>query len=275
MQTIAALRRTFLDLYFHARDVLADASPALLSGKPPAEPALSVLVEARAPWNEIAWEKVGLEKLPTELRPLVDVVRGNLPCFIFCPTASDVFKAFELIDSNRLKATLVLGPDAYKLTDVLKARTDLGPVVLDAELAAWETDPDTGEERRFATPRLLHDAGIRFALQAAPDSRDQGPRFSREGASHLWYQAATLVRFGIPRPDAFKAVTLTPAKILGLDHRMGSIETGKDGNLVIWSGDPFDARSWVEVVLIEGKVVYRRDQDRDLEQLLREPVKGF
>lgn len=275
MQTIAALRRTFLDLYFQARDILAEASPAQLSGKPAVEATLTALVEARAPWAEIAWEKVALDKLPTELRPLVDVVRGKLPCFIYCPRASDVFKAFELIDANHLAATLVLGPDAYKLAEVLKARSNLGAVVLDAELVSWEIDPDSGEELRHITPRALYDAGISFALQTVSDGRDQGPRFSREGELHLWYQAATLVRHGVPRAEALRSITLTPARILGLDHRLGSLEPTKDGTLVIWSGDPLDARSWVEVVLIDGKEVYRRDKDRDLEELSREPVRSF
>ncbi len=275
MQTIAALRKTFFDLYLQAREVSAEGATTLLSGKPPGGISLASIVESRAEWQEIAWDKMNLEKLSTELRPLADVVRGKLSCFISCPTASDIFKAFELIDSNHLKATLILGPDAYKLVPVLKARIDLGPVVLDSDLVYWETDPETLEERRFLTARILFDAGIRFAVQTVPDLRDQGPRLSREGELHLWYQAAQLVRIGIPRAEALKAVTSTPAKILGLDYRMGTIEPGKDANIAIFSGDPLDARSWVEAVLIEGKEVYRRDKDRELEALLKEPEKKF
>ena len=275
MQTIAALRKTFFDLYLQALEISSESTSTLLSGKPVGELSLASVVESRAQWQDIHWNQLNIDKLSTELRPLVDVVRGHLGCFIHCPGASDVFKAFELIDSNRLKATLVLGPDAYKLASVLKARSDLGPVVLDGELVAWETDPRTLEERRFVTPRILFDAGIRFAVQPVPDPGKYGPRLSRKGELHLWYQAAQLVRFGIPRAEALKAVTLTPARILGLDHRMGTIEPGKDANLTIFSGDPLDARSWVEVVLIEGKEVYRRDRDRDLEALQREPERRF
>ncbi len=276
MQNIATLRRTFLDLHAQVKEVAREASsPGLLAAKPSEEPSLAAVVEAAPPWKDIAWDKVPLDKVSAEWRPMVDLVRGKLPAFIYCASASDVFKAFEVMDSNGLKATLILGSDAYKLGEVLKARKDLGPVILDGDLVVWETDPDTGEERRHVTPRELFDAGIRFALQTVPDFRDQGPRFSREGELHLWYQAALLVRFGIPREEAFKAVTLTPAKILGLDHRMGSIEPGKDANIAIFSGDPLDARSWVEHVFIEGKEAYRRDKDRDLELLLKEPERRF
>jgi imidazolonepropionase-like amidohydrolase len=277
MENMAALRRTFLDLFLHVQDLISQAAPAAaLSGRPQVEASLSSLVEARPAWSEIAWDKVPAEKIDAQRAPMVDLVRSKLAAFIYCPAATDVFKAFEIIDANNLKATLVLGPDAWKLADVLKARKGLGPVVLDSQLAVWETDPDTGAEVRHLTPRVLFDAGIRFALQ--PDgsrySNVSSP-FSREGPQHLWYQAALLVRSGIPRDEALRAVTLTPARILGLDHRMGSIEKGKDANIAIFSGEPLDARSWVELLLIEGKEAYRREKDKELELLLKDPEKVF
>ncbi|HZN59228.1 MAG TPA: amidohydrolase family protein [Planctomycetota bacterium] len=276
MQNAAQLRKTFLDLYSKVRDVALEASPpATLTGKPEVEENLTTVLTARPPWKEIAWDKVPLEKVQLELQPLVDLVRGKLPAFIYCPLASDVLKAFEVMDSNGLQATLVLGPDGYKAATAIQARAGLGPVVLDGELIHWETDPDTGEERRTVTPRVFHDAGIRFALQTSLDARDNSARFSRDGESHLWYQAAVLVRHGIPRGDALRSVTLTPAEILGLAGRMGSIEVGKDGNIAIFSGDPLDARSWVEVVLIEGKEAYLKTKDRDLEALLGPQERPF
>jgi hypothetical protein len=277
MENMAALRRTFLDLYVYLDDLVAQNSPpSALLGRPAAEPPLAALVEARPEWEKISWEKLPAEKVDVQRRAMVDLVRGKLPAFIYCPGASDVFKAFELIDAHHLKATLVLGPEAYKLPETLRRRRDLGAVVLDPNLVVWEADPENGAERRHVTPRLLFDAGIRFAL--LPDGNrysSSASPFSREGPQHLWYQAALLVRFGIPRAEALRAITLTPARILGLEHRLGSLEAGKDANLAIFSGDPLDARSWVELVLIEGKEAYRRDQDPDLELLLKEPEKAF
>jgi len=275
MESMAALRKTFVDLYAHVRDLELDqAPPAELATKPAAIADLTAVVLSRPPWETIAWEKVPLDKVAPEWRAMVDVVRGRTPAFIYCSTASDVFKAFEIMDANGLKTTLVLGADAYKLADLLASRQGLGPVVLDPELVVWQVDPDSGAEERHVTPRVLFDAGIRFALQAELDPIS-GPGFSRDGEHHLWYQAALLVRFGMPRAEALKAVTLTPARILGLEHRMGTIEAGKDANITVFSGDPLDARSWVEHVLIEGKEAYRRDRDPELEMLLKDPEKRF
>jgi imidazolonepropionase-like amidohydrolase len=273
METMAALRRVFLDTYLSFDRILAEAAPEAIQGPADPAPDLTALLRAAPPWETIDWEALPADKVDPKERPMIDVVRGKLRSFIYCPSASDVFKAFELIDANHLQATLVLGSDAHKAAAVLAAREGLGPVVLDPALVVWDQDPDTAEEERHVNPRALHDAGVRFALQRLV--RGARSAFDREPGVHLWSQAAELVRFGIPRDEALRAVTLTPAEILGLGHRMGSLEKGKDANIAVFSGDPLDARSWVDLVLIEGREAYRRDADPDLELLLRDPEKVY
>jgi imidazolonepropionase-like amidohydrolase len=86
---------------------------------------------------------------------------------------------------------------------------------------------------------------------------------------YLTYQCARCIREGVPRDVALKAVTLYPAQTLGLDARLGSIEPGKDGTLVVYSGDPLDLNSWVEKVFIEGILAYDRDRDVRLQELFK------
>ena len=121
---------------------------------------------------------------------------------------------------------LVLGPDAYRDKDLLRSRKDLGPVVLDWRLEELEIDPDTEKETRHLTGKILFDAGIEFAITSRPMSRgsfnpDRSTILSVPGAYHLWYQAATLVRQGLTREEAIRAITLRPAEVLGLAHRVG------------------------------------------------------
>jgi imidazolonepropionase-like amidohydrolase len=71
-------------------------------------------------------------------------------------------------------------------------------------------------------------------------------------------QAAYAVREGLPREAALRAITETPAIIYGLGERVGSLAPGRDGDVVIWSGDPFDAQSRVERVDIDGREVHAR-----------------
>ena len=274
MGHIAALRKSFHDFYTRMKALQDTGGKVPLVKKQ--KLSLTDLVKSRPNWDEIDWKKIPDEKVSEREKPMRDLVQGKLRAFINCPTASDVFKAFELIDTHHLDATLVLGADAWKLGMVLAARKNLGPVVLNPQLEVWERDPGTGGEKRQLTPVLLHKAGISFALQVVTDSSfNSGPSFGRSGPYHHWYQAARLVQYGLPRAEAIETITITPAKILGLDHRIGSLEAGKDANIAIFSGDPLDARSWVERVFIEGREVYNRCKDRDLELLLKDPERSF
>ena len=274
MGNMAALRKSFYDFYSRMKAIQGAGGEApLIENK---KLTLTDLVNTRPGWGEIDWKKVPSEKVSERDRPMRDLVRGKLRAFINCPTASDVFKAFELIDANHLDATLVLGPDAWKLADILAARKGLGPVIINPQLEVWDKNDETGAERRRITPILLHKAGVPFALQVLSDSNfNRGPYFGRSGPYHHWYQAARLVQFGMPRDKALETITIIPARLIGIDNRVGSIEAGKDANIAIFSGDPLDARSWVERVFIEGKEVYERGKDRDLERLLKDPERSF
>jgi imidazolonepropionase-like amidohydrolase len=72
----------------------------------------------------------------------------------------------------------------------------------------------------------------------------------------LRYQAAIAVKYGMDPAEALKAITINPAKLTGLEKRIGSIEAGKDADLVVFSGDPFDIQSRTLKVMIDGKIVY-------------------
>jgi imidazolonepropionase-like amidohydrolase len=77
-------------------------------------------------------------------------------------------------------------------------------------------------------------------------------------------QAAIAVRFGLDDATAIRALTINPARIAGIDHRVGSLKPGKDADLAAWSGDPIDPRSHVQMTVVNGRIVYRRNPDRPL-----------
>jgi len=76
----------------------------------------------------------------------------------------------------------------------------------------------------------------------------------------LVHQATLAVKDGLPRQTALEALTVNPAAFLGLDDRVGALEPGRDGDVVIWSGDPLDVHARAEHVLIEGRTVYTWDE---------------
>ncbi|MCZ6688689.1 MAG: amidohydrolase family protein [Planctomycetota bacterium] len=189
-------------------------------------------------------------------RALADLLEGRFPAFVYCQTASDVIRAVALAKEFGIRIIPVLGSDGYKAAEVL-AKAKL-PAIVDPRLIHWERDQETGEEIPHANPTVLRDAGINFALQST--SSTLGTRF-------LWFQAAKAVRHGLTREEALRAITLAPAQIIGIADRVGSLEKGKDANLLILTGDPLDIRTWVDTVMIEGEVVYERSKDKTLEKL--------
>jgi len=193
---------------------------------------------------------------------MVDLLNKKLTAFIYCDRAADVPKAIEIQKTHELNTVLVLGPDCYKAAGLI-AKSKL-PVILDPELIVWETNEQTNEEEMKVIPMIFHKAGVKFAFQT--DTSQYGRRY-------LWYQAATAVKYGMKREEALKSITLYPSQFIGVDNRLGSIETGKEATLVFLTGDPLDAQSWVDQVMIAGEIVYERAKDERLKKLLEPPIK--
>lgn len=191
---------------------------------------------------------------------LVRLRRGDFGAWIYCGAAMDVQPGITLATDQGFLggAVFILGPEAHKAVNQLKAAGR--PVVLPPDLYYRERDQLTGELKEVFIPSKIHEAGLMFALQPNPGGS--------MAESYLNYQAAMCVRNGIPRQTALEAITLNPAKMMGLGDQLGSIEPGKIANLVVMSGDPFDFESWVDLCYIDGILAYDRQRDYRLEEQL-------
>ena len=83
---------------------------------------------------------------------------------------------------------------------------------------------------------------------------------------NLKYDAGVAVAYGLPWDDALRAITLSPAEMLGVANRIGSLQPGRDANIVVWSGDPFEFTTRVEHVLIRGREVAQPSRQDELMQ---------
>lgn len=201
------------------------------------------------------------EKPESDLdKAMFALLSGKLPAIIYCDKAMDVGHALRLIKEYNLTARLVLGPECYKAAEQV-AKSKL-PVILDPTLVYWEEDPRTKEEKKIVLPKVFMDQKVDFALQVG---RSSSPTL---GNSYLWYQAATCVKYGMPKQKALETLTILPAKILGVDKFVGTIEKGKDGDIVIMSGDPLKVDTWVETTIVGGEIVYKKEEDKQLKRLL-------
>ncbi len=270
MSHLAALRKE-LDA---ARDFLAGKTGTTTSSRGAARPG-EVSAEATQPTPRPAESgreggQPARDDSQVRKEALARLLKGEMPAFIYCDAAMDVPQALKLAEQYKLKPILVLGKDCHKA--VKEVAASKLPVVLGPALVFWETDPRTGDDTKVVLPKLFREAGVSFTFQAT--GMAGGSLFSPPplpptlGTNYLWYQAATAVKYGMPRDEALEALTLRPARVLGIEKVAGSIEPGKDADLVILTGDPLKLDTWVDKTLVRGEVVYDRTKDTKLKQLL-------
>ncbi len=199
-------------------------------------------------------DKKWTEEFDKTKKPVIDLVQKKTRGWLYVPGSAEVPEAMRL--QQELDLVLVLGPQVHRAIEALKGVKN--PVVLEETIEFFETDPETKKETKIRLAKLLADAGIPFALSlgaAAP-------------SSYAWWQLASCVRQGVDKKIALSALTEVPAKLLSLDDQIGTLEVGKLANLQVLTGDPMQATSWVETVVLEGQVVYERSKDERLKYLL-------
>lgn len=177
-----------------------------------------------------------------KVRPLVNALQGKTPTFVVCNSPGEVLHLMKLLEPyDKMKLVLVAGAESYRITKELVKRKI--PVILPAQL-----DFQSNTRTRINVPRMLAEAEIKIALR---------PEFDNVGGHEDFLRKiAELVKSGLNREIAKKAITIHPAEMLGIDYRLGSLDVGKDANLLILSGDPLEVGTTIDKVMIEGKIVH-------------------
>jgi len=174
------------------------------------------------------------------MRPVFD---GDLPVIIDAQSQKAIRAAVAFSQKFGLKMILLGGYDAPLAADILK-RYDI-PVILE-KVQRLPMRRHDAYDRPFTNALKLHEAGVRFCIGA------------NEGAGNtrnLPYHAATAAAYGLPKDVALKAVTLSPAQILGIADRVGSLEKGKDATLMVTNGDPLEVATEVRHLFIQGRKI--------------------
>lgn len=175
------------------------------------------------------------------------VLQGTIPIRTHAHRADDILTAMRIAREFGLRQIIEHGTEAFKVIDqLLRANT---PVSMGPSLVA-RVKVEV-RERSFKTPGILAKNGIKVSLIT---DHPVVP------VQYLVVSGAFAVREGMEEADAIRALTQNPADMCGVGDRLGSIEPGKDGDLVIWSGHPFEYRSHVDKTIIQGHVVYDRNR---------------
>ena len=191
--------------------------------------------EPTPPDRDLKWEALG------------KVLRRELKARIHAHRADDMLTAIRIGEEFNLDVAIEHATEGYKIADIL-ARKNIpvivGPVLLDRPKYEMRgLDPKN--------PGILSKAGVKVAIQT-----DQG-----SAVKYLSINAALAVREGMPEDEALKAITIYAAEIIGVADRVGSLEVGKDADVVVFSGHPFEYQTIPELVLVNGEVAYKKQEN--------------
>jgi imidazolonepropionase-like amidohydrolase len=181
-----------------------------------------------------------------QLEALGKVLRREMKARVHAHRADDMLTAIRIAEEFDLDLTLEHATEGYKIADILAAKSipvTAGPILFS------RSKPEL-KDMLPKNPGLMAQAGVQVAIQTDEMS----------AVKYLTINAALAVREGMPEEDALKAITINAAKVIGVDERVGSLEVGKDADIVVFDGHPFDYRTVAELVLVDGQVAYLREE---------------
>jgi imidazolonepropionase-like amidohydrolase len=174
---------------------------------------------------------------------LARVLKGEIPLMITANRVQDIDSVLRLADEFRIRVWLDMASEAYELLPAIKA-ANMPVIVHPTMYRAWG---DT-ENLSMETASKLRKAGIPFALQSGYESYVPKTRV-------VLFEAAVAAANGLSFDEALASITIDAAKILGVDKRVGSLELGKDGDVALYDGDPFEYTTHCVGTVIDGKLV--------------------
>jgi imidazolonepropionase-like amidohydrolase len=186
-----------------------------------------------------------------DLEALIPVVQGTMPFLIDADSMAEIDSALALARDYKLKIVISGGAEAWLTADRLAAANV--PVLT----GAMNNIPGSFAtlNQRQENAAMLRKAGVKVALVGNGDGDEE-----HFNARNLKYEAGNAVAYGMSYDDALRAVTLTPAELFGLSDKVGSLQAGRDANIVIWSGDPFEFSTQVEHVFIKGREIKEKSR---------------
>ena len=198
------------------------------------------------------------------LEGMLPVISGEIPVFIHANEVQQIEAAVYWAERQSVKMVLVGGKDSWRVTQILK----------DREISVIYTQTHSTPMRRFEqydqafiTPSQLYAAGIKFCI-----SNSESP-FQTPHIRNLPYHAAKAASYGLSWKEALRSITLSPAEILGVEDKVGSLEASKDATLFIADGDILDVRTQVNMAFIYGRRVDLSDRHKTLYSKYRNKYK--
>ncbi len=194
------------------------------------------------------------QEFDSRLESMLAVLDGTIPLIVRADEIQQIQTAVAFSAKQKLRMILLGGYDAPHCASLLKKHNV--PVIVAATYRLPRRRSDSYDSP-FTLPARLAKLGIPFCISSSG-------RFGASNVRNLPYNAAMAAAFGLPQDEALRSITLSPAEILGVSDRVGSLEAGKDATLFISTGNALETTSLVEQAFIQGREIDLSDRHKRL-----------
>lgn len=195
-------------------------------------------------------------KKPSGIDDYLQLLQGERPGRVSASSASEILSLLELLDEYPFQLIIDGGTEAWTVAEEIAAR-DAMVIITPREKRRPDDEVSHPTGSNLENAAILKKAGVKFAIVPA------SPYFSTNGIAGrdlmtLPMEAAFAVQGGLDEETALEAITITPAEILGIADRVGSLQVGKDADIVILDGHPFHYNTFVQQTFVNGKLLYEK-----------------
>lgn len=210
--------------------------------------------------NAVKSGEAGRIDIDSKLETMMPVFAGERPVVVSANDVRQIQDAITWSEEEDLRLIILGGRDAHIVGSHLVEKNI--PVIVTSVLTSPNRDWE-GYDERYNLPAKLQEAGVTYAISGGG---------SAPYAIRLPNEAGAAAAYGLTIEQALRAVTLSPAEILGIDDRVGSLRVGKDATLLITDGNPLEYSTQIEQAYIEGRKIDMMDSHRQLYEKYRQKV---
>ncbi|HUS73685.1 MAG TPA: amidohydrolase family protein [Sedimentisphaerales bacterium] len=197
-------------------------------------------------------------KKPDGLDAYIRLLRREVPAVVAASTTGDILAALEFVDEFGIRMILTGAIEAWIVAEEI-ARRDVRVVITPRQKQRPNEDISGPSGSTLENAAILKKAGVKFAIIPPSTYFGTGGIAGRDMMA-LPMEAAFAVSGGLDEQTALESITMTAAEIIGVSDRVGSLQVGKDADIIILDGHPFHHKTFVETTLINGTVLYEKSK---------------
>ena len=201
-------------------------------------------------------KKVEEPKKPGGLDAYIRLLRREVPAVVAASTTGDILAILELVDEFGIRMILADAVEAWIVAEEI-AKRDVRVIITPRQKRRPNEDISGPSGSTLENAAILKKAGVKFAIVPPSTYFETWGVVGRDMMA-LPMEAAFAVSGGLDEQTALEAITITAAEIIGVADRVGSLQIGKDADIIILDGHPFHHKTFVESTLINGKVLYEK-----------------